>query len=695
MKIARCVKPNRFDDAAVELHLFSDASLQAYGVCCYVRCINKHGEIYTALIVSKSKVAPIKSVSIPRLELQAAVLSARMNSTLQRELDICLNKSYFWVDSQLVLKYIANETKRFQVYVGNRVSEIRELSDVSQWNYIPSKINPADILTKPVRSLDSLDSREWFDGPVFLRHPKCDWNPVKIDCSLADSDPDVKVVVKVNATVCGEHQTHPVDSIVEHYSSWYRAKRAIAWLLRLRTYLRTRTQLHGRLTVAELDAAESLVLRHVQCQTFGKEIEELSHDQPLHKGSSVKVLNPFVGPDGLLRVGGRVRVARGVDFQYPILISHTHPVARRIALDFHNKAHLGTEWVLSNLRKKFWITKGRVIVKNVSRDCVMCKKLFAPTSEQKMANLPFERLEAHKAPFSYVGMDCFGPFYVRQGRSEVKRYGCVFTCLSIRAVHLEKLCSLDADSLLNAIRRFVARRGPPEKIFCDNGTNLVGAYRELSRNLKELQTDKMHEYCLKNGIQWHFNPPTASHMGGVWERLIRTIRKVFSGVFNARYKMTDEVLDTIFCEIESIINSRPVTKSSEDPNDSASLCPNQLLLLKTAQLCPPCISDPGDVYRRRWKFVQYIAEQFWKKWVLHYIPELQRRAKWLDVKRNFQVGDLVLLKDECTPRYLWPLGLVVEVYKSSDNLVRSLKIKTKVNQFVRPVTKVVFLEASQ
>ena len=172
-------------------------------------------------------------------------------------------------------------------------------------------------------------------------------------------------------------------------------------------------------------------------------------------------------------------------------------------------------------------------------------------------------------------------------------------------------------------------------------------------------------------------------MGGIWERLIRTIRKVFAGVLaGVTYRMTDETLRTVFCEIESVVNSRPVTKLSDDPDDGASLSPNQLLLLKTTHLCPPCISDPSDVYRGRWKFVQYIADQFWKKRIVQYIPELQRRAKWFDVKRNFKIGDLVLLKDENTPRYLWPLGLIVEVYKSDDKLVRSVKVKTKSSQFV-------------
>ena len=691
IRVPRCIKPNLFDDSAIELHFFSDAGMRAYGVCCYVRCTNRHGQIHTSLLVSKTRVAPVKSITIPRLELQAAVLSARLSDALHKELDISLNQSYFWVDSELVLKYIANETKRFHVFVENRVSEIRQLTSVSQWKHIPGKENPADLLTKPLRKFDP---EKWFSGPEFLKTHKSDWNLLEVDASLPMDDPEVKAEVKMCAAVNVDLRKHPIDSLVEHFSSWYRIKRAVAWLVRLKACFKSGTSLKGKLSVDELQIAENLVLRHVQKQAFAKEIKELSNGKSLHPGSSVRSLCPFLAQDGLLRVGGRLNLSNDALCKQPILIPHSHPISQRIALYYHNKAHLGTEWVLSDLRSKFWITKGRVVVKSVSRNCVTCRKLFAPASDQKMADLPFERLEAFKSPFSYVGIDCFGPIFVRQGRSEVKRYGCVFSCLSVRAIHLEKLCSLDTNSLLNALRRFISRRGLPEKVFCDNGTNLVGASSELSRCLKELQADTLHDFCVKNGFQWHFNPPQASHMGGIWERLIRTVRKVFAGVFNAKHRMSDEVLETIFCEIEYIINSRPITKLSEDPNDGVPLCPNQLLLNKSNQFNPPCVTNPSDVYRSRWKFVQFIADQFWKKWILQYLPELQRRSKWQDPKRNFAVGDLVLLKDENTPRYLWPLGLVVEVYKSDDDLVRSIKVKTKSSQFVRPVTKAVFLEGS-
>ena len=311
-----------------------------------------------------------------------------------------------------------------------------------------------------------------------------------------------------------------------------------------------------------------------------------------------------------------------------------------------------------------------------------------------MANLPPERCDPGKAPFSYTGIDCFGAFYVRQGRSEIKRYGCVFTCLMTRALHIEKLNNMDTDSFLNGLMRFGSRRGWPEKIWSDNGTNFVGGQSELSRALKDIEWKKIHNFCLRKEVNWSFNPPGASHMGGIWERMIRTIRKVMSAILSQRSRLTDEVLETLFCEVESIVNSRPLTKISDDIEDSNPLTPNHLLLLKEGPIFPPGRFTEGDMYRRRWRYVQFLADQFWRKWIREYIPELQKRNKWDKLEENLKIGDLVLITEENTPRGLWPLGRIVDVKLGRDQMVRSVMIKTRSNELVRPITKVVLLEAS-
>ena len=312
-----------------------------------------------------------------------------------------------------------------------------------------------------------------------------------------------------------------------------------------------------------------------------------------------------------------------------------------------------------------------------------------------MADLPTERVTPNKPPFTFVGVDYFGPFLVKRGRKEEKRYGVVFTCLAVRAIHIEVASSLDTDAFINALRRFIARRGAPEEIRSDNGTNFKGGEKELKVAIQKWNQDQVHNFLLQRKIEWIFNPPYASHMGGVWERMIRSIRKVLKAVLDMQI-LTDESLRTFMCEVESIINARPLTRVSDDPADLNAITPNHLLLLKTASNLPPGIFNKQDQYcRRRWKQIQYLADVFWRRWTREYLPILQIRQKWHSVQRNLAKNDIVLVVDKATSRNLWPLGIVLDVSVGRDGLVRSARIKTMSSEMVRPIEKLCLLEAHE
>lgn len=697
-RIPRCIKPNRFDDGLLELHHFSDASERALGCCSYLRCLSKSGEISTQLVISRGKVAPLKYLSIAKLELQAAVMSARMDDFLRTELELECISSYFWVDSELALKYILNETRRFNVYVANRVGTIRSLTNTDQWHHVPGSENPADLITR-VQRPQQLDVVKWFKGPEFLRTYKSEWGTERqVDLTLTDDDPEVKrqVVVPVKSSFAGALELDPMDRLFQHFSSWSKLKRAVAWLLRFKEYLCTKHRVSetARLSVAEIQRAEVVVLKYVQSRCYSLEISCLQAGQSLKKSSPIITLSPYLDDHGVLCVGGRLsRAPVEVVSRHQSLVPHNHPIAGMIALDVHKTAHLGTEWVVSLIREKYWVTKIRRVVKSVSYSCVPCRRKFAAPGVQKMADLPAERLCPDKPPFTFTGMDCFGPFKVKIGRSEVKRYGCVFTCLTTRAIHIEKLDSLDADSFLNGLRRFMSRRGCPSKIWCDNGTNFRGGFTEISKQIRDVDDSKINQYCVSRQVEWKFHPPSASHFGGIFERMIRSIRKVLVGL--PECKLSDDMLNTLFCEVEYIINGRPITKLSEDVHDPSPLTPNHLLLMREAHTLAPGEFDQKDMYKRRWKCVQHLANWFWRKWLKFYIPELQKRTKWVAEKRNVMVGDLVMLVEENTPRGLWPLGVVVETVLGQDGLVRQVKVKTKATQLTRPITKVVLLEGCE
>jgi transposase InsO family protein len=289
-------------------------------------------------------------------------------------------------------------------------------------------------------------------------------------------------------------------------------------------------------------------------------------------------------------------------------------------------------------------------------------------------------------------MDYFGPIEVKRGRSLVKRYGVIFTCCTSRAVHLEIASSLTTDSCINAIRRFIARRGPVDIIRSDNGTNLVGAEAELRREIQNWNQSNIGRTLEQLNVQWIFNPPSASHHGGFWERMIRSVRKVLYCLLRDQSAtLDDESLNTVACEVEYILNNRPITMPSEDSSELEALTPNHIILMKNPKGLPPGIFSDSDNYvRRRWRQIQYLANVFWVRWQREYIPLLQKRQKWLQPKKNVLIGDVVLVMDNL-PRNSWMLGRVTDVHGDRHGLVRVVTVQTKTSSLQRPVNKLCLL----
>ena len=264
--------------------------------------------------------------------------------------------------------------------------------------------------------------------------------------------------------------------------------------------------------------------------------------------------------------------------------------------------------------------KARRIIYQVFKNCITCKKLFAMASYQMMADLPVSRFERSERPFTKVGVDIFGPFHVKRGRHELKRYGCILVCFNIRAIHIELLNDLESDTFINSLRRFIARRGTPVSIFSDNATNFRGGQTDLSKSMNLIDTKVARDYCIRRQIDWKFNIPVASHMGGVYDIMIRTVCKVITRMLIDKCRLTDDILRNFMCEAECIVNSRPRTKMSDD----LALTPAHFLLINDGPSLAPGRFSQGDMYQRRWKYIQYLTDIFWRRYLNLYIPELQR-----------------------------------------------------------------------
>lgn len=691
LKFSRCLIPEAFVDGVAELHHFCDASQVGYGACSYMRVINRSGKIRVTLLISKGRLVPLKSVTIPRLELASAVVAVKLETLLRRELDIPLIASTFWTDSEIVLAYIRSETRRFKVFVANRVSIIRQSSTPDQWHHISGDCNPADILSRGC-VVESLPE-SWVSGPPMLMDYKGKWpSDRSVSSEISLDDPEVCKSVDVAVCVETDASAHPLELLSQHYSSYYRLRKAVSWLLRVKRYLQHSTKVSGPVTVPELREADKVLIRYVQAEAYHKEVASLSQTNQVSRSSRLCKLMPAL-QDGIIVVGGRLKHSpMSAQAKHPAILPAGHHVSRMIVREIHDEAHLGTEWTLSKLRQRYWIVNARSMLKYAKRMCVVCKRLYAAPGTQQMADLPPERCQAGLPPFTYVGVDLCGTFYVKVGRANAKRYVCVFTCFTTRAIHMEVLNSLESDAFINGMARFIARRGAPRKMWSDNGTNIVGAQAEMSRSLRQLDRHKVTLAARRRDIEWSFNPPLASHQGGVWERMIRTFRRILVALLSPNDRLNDDILHTVVCEIENLINSRPITKVSDDVSDGEALTPNHLLLIRGNASLPWGTFVAADVYRKHWKHVQYITSQFWRRWIREYLPELQKRPKWLGVVRNVQIGDLVLIMDENAPRGAWPLGLVLETTSGRDGLVRSAKLRTKSTVLVRPITKLVLLE---
>ena len=296
-------------------------------------------------------------------------------------------------------------------------------------------------------------------------------------------------------------------------------------------------------------------------------------------------------------------------------------------------------------------------------------------------------------PFTYVGVDYFGPLLIKEKRKELKRYGALFSCMASRAKHIEVASPLDTNSFIHALRRFIERRGPVKQIQSGNGTNFVGVNKELSKAMKEMDSGLIQQKLCQFGTEWIFNPPS-SHMREVWERQIRTIRQVLAGIlYEHGERLDDESFHTFLCEVEAIVNLRPITFVSNDTNDLQPLSPNNLFTMKSSIILPP----PGnfqqeDIYmRRRWRRVQYLAGLFWSRWRKEYLVTLQNRQKWVNSKRNLAIGDIVIIKEENQPRGSWSMGRVIATKPDKEGSVRSVTVKTTTTEFRRPMHKLVVL----
>ncbi|XP_062611017.1 uncharacterized protein LOC134272834, partial [Saccostrea cucullata] len=712
VKIQRSYTSKLPEATKTEVHIFSDASEKAIGAVAYLKTYFSDNRVNIGFLLGKAKLAPLKEHSLPRLELCAAVMAVEIHETVQESLDIRPGSVKYYTDSQVVLGYINNTTRRFYTYVSNRVDQIRSLSTPSDWSYVNTKHNPADLATRSVPSSKLQDSM-WLNGPKFLQNSE-DHIQYTTVFRLLDPEPDKEIRPEVVVQKTQLNESTPLINRFTKFGSWISLVRAIARLKQfVKSFKARKEKTHSSelktLNPQIMKEAETFIVKETQRNFYPEDLDALRRKCQMNKNSNIIPLNPFLDCDGTIRVGGRLKNAYlSQNELHPIILPGRSYVAKLIVLSCHEKVfHQGRHITEGAVRSSgYWNTGCKRLVSSLIYRCVTCRKLRWKEQHQLMADLPKDRLMVG-APFLNIGVDVFGPWQVvtrktRGGTVNNKRWAALFTCLCTRAVHIEVLEEMSTSSFINALKRFITIRGNVKIIRSDRGTNFIGTVNTLHLNCVNVEDTTAKSYLEEKGITWIFNSPHSSHMGGVWERMIKTARRILDALLldSSTKNLTHEVLVTFLAEVSAIINSRPITVISTDPENPIILSPALLLTHKddsqtATQFESDSKLDMKDIYRAQWKRVQCLSELFWQKWKKDYLHTLQTRRKWKSVVPDLTEGSIVLLKDNDVPRQSWPLARIVKVLPSDDGRIRKVIIRVhrdgKNIEYTRPISELVLL----
>ncbi|GFT43815.1 integrase catalytic domain-containing protein [Trichonephila clavipes] len=554
--LSRCMIIN----STSELHVFVDASKEAYAACVFVRSMFK-SDVKVTLVRAKARVAPLKPLSIPRLELMTCCIGSRLANSIVNALHLPNLRITFWSDSTTALWWI-KEKGSWSVFVENRVKEIRQLTRGHLWKHVPGNLNIADLLSRGCSPQQMLISR-WWEGPLWLRESPEYWPLGETPGDSEEVELERKKLKVVNIDLSRDAPPWHLYAI----SDYNKMIRVFSWILR---FVNNSTLLNGKFKDSELSQSE--------IENSEKKLIRLVQSYYLPDAKSSNYIETYIDDEGI---------------------------------------------------------------------------------------------------------DLAGPLFLKDGR---KVWITLFTCAVYRAIHLELVNSLTSDAFLLALRCFIARRGRPQTIYCDNGTNFRGAFNDLSK----LNWSKIVEETRTPKILWKFIPPTAAWWGGWWERLVRTVKELLKRTLGRSVLKYDE-LYTVLCDCESIINCRPLTYVSENPEELIPLTPSMFLISNKNSNIEDIEELNSNSLNKRIKYRSKLLKDLRQRFRNEYLSQLIQKHNEKE-SRDPQIGKVVLVGDDNKKRLFWALAKIIELIPGQDGKIRTVRLKTQHGKMLRPIQRIYPLE---
>lgn len=719
---------------SIQIHGFADASKQAYGAVVYLRAIDSNGAISCKLIASKSRIAPIKEVTIPRLELAAADLLSQLMEIVRDSMELKSAPYFLWSDSTITLQWLSKPIHELKLFVANRVKRICQYAEPNRWEHIRTEQNPADLISRGLTTREILNNSLWWNGPEWLSQPQDQW-PEPVNWRANEISKEMKLELKTlaisvkrnpielfvpeqNKSIALLEYSENLSKIVNIHSYVKRfinnckqkvcVKRIDKERLKQLTIEKIRKEFIEMNVELPTEEEQTLALRDIICKEqaleFPKEYKYLraklcegNEEREFPDNSKILSLRPFMDSEGLIRAEGRLRHANvPFDTKHPVIISPGTRLCHLIIADAHRATkHGAVQIMMQYIRASYWISRLRSEIRAYIHKCVTCARYAKHFGEQLMSELPADRVNQNRA-FLITGVDFAGPITITERyKSRTNKNKCwiaIFVCMVTRAVHIDIVTDCTSAAFIACFERFVARRGHCNKMYSDNGTTFVGAEKEIRAAFKEWRAPDSIAHLNRKRTKWVFAKPVAPHQGGIYEAAVKSAKFHLRRVLGAK-SYPYEYLLTFLAQVEAILNSRPLSALSDDPNDCQALTPGHFLINEPLVLPPPIATPTQTNYSitRIRAEQQKMLENFWRRWQNEYLTTLLPRKKWLTERDHFQKGQLVVIKDDNRPPSQWLLGKIQELILSNDGLVRAVVIKTAKSTLTRAVQGICLL----